>query len=342
MSKYRNVCFTLNIRDWDGLRELDPSLWPGCKYAVYQLEEAPTTGQLHWQGYIEFDRTMSLTALQSLDGLEGAHFETRRGSAQQAADYCKKEGALTPFVEWGTISNQGKRSDLHALFERARAASTLREVAEEHPASFIRYTRGITAVRTLYQVGRHWAPKLLFYIGRSGCGKTRKAAESFPEAYWKAPGTWWDGYDEHEVVIFDEFYGSSMPFSTLLRLLDRYPIRVETKGGTTQFLAKTIIFTSNQHPSKWYDAEKTHQGPWASNPFKRRIDEFGELYEWSDVTQQFIRTNGHDPAIGAPQNDNPFEIAEVDEPIIQNNNNEPDFEWPFIDAEFEIQFDRDQ
>lgn len=348
MAQARNICFTVNHLGDDDARELDPSLWPHCTYCVFQLEMAPTTGQLHWQGYAEFNMPMRFTALHKLDGLETAHFEARKGTAKQASDYCKKEGALAPFVEWGTLSSQGARSDLVAVFEAAKNAPRLRDVAEEHPASFIRYTRGINAVRSMFQVQRSWVTRLYFYIGRSGCGKTRAASVHSDEAYWKPPGKWWDGYDGQEVVICDEFYGSTMPFSELLRLCDRHPLRVETKGGSVQFLAKKLIFTSNQHPQHWYNAEKTHQGPWANNPLKRRIDEFGELHEWSDITGQFVHIRSDDQAYGAPQTDNPFEVNLVDQPILENTNNisveSPwvDQDWPFIDAEWEIQFDRDQ
>ena len=55
----------------------------------------------------------------------------------------------------------------------------------------------------------------------------------------------------HEVVIIDEFYGW-LPFDLLLRVCDRYPLLVETKGGQTQFVAKVIVITSNSLPSNWY------------------------------------------------------------------------------------------
>eukprot|EP00959_Pyramimonas_sp_CCMP1952_P383736 8041931-Pyramimonas_sp.AAC.2 len=43
--------------------------------------------------------------------------------------------------------------------------------------------------------------------------------------------------DQHELVIKEEFRGQ-LPFSMLMRLLDRYDCRVEFKGGSAQFIAK--------------------------------------------------------------------------------------------------------
>lgn len=75
--------------------------------------------------------------------------------------------------------------------------------------------------------------------------------DNYPKAYWKQRSNWWDGYAGHEAVILDEFYGW-LPFDLLLRLCDRYPLMVETKGGQTQFAAKTICITTNMLPCNWY------------------------------------------------------------------------------------------
>lgn len=75
--------------------------------------------------------------------------------------------------------------------------------------------------------------------------------DTYPNAYWKQRSNWWDGYFNHETVIIDEFYGW-LPFDLILRICDRYPLMVETKGGQVQFVAKNIIFTTNSNPVSWY------------------------------------------------------------------------------------------
>jgi hypothetical protein len=56
------------------------------------------------------------------------------------------------------------------------------------------------------------------------------------------------------VVILDEFYGQ-LPFSYMLKLMDRYPLRVEVKGGVIHFRAKLLIITSNKPWTEFYDLE---------------------------------------------------------------------------------------
>lgn len=82
--RYRNVCFTIN----NPKGQIDYENMPGLKYMVFQLEQG-ANGTVHYQGYAEFSKQYSLKQLQVI--LPGGHFETRRGTAQQAADYCKKE-----------------------------------------------------------------------------------------------------------------------------------------------------------------------------------------------------------------------------------------------------------
>ena len=42
-------------------------------------------------------------------------------------------------------------------------------------------------------------------------------------------------------------------FSELLRILDRYPHRVEVKGGSVQFNSSLIIITSPKSPQETWD-----------------------------------------------------------------------------------------
>jgi hypothetical protein len=49
----------------------------------------------------------------------------------------------------------------------------------------------------------------------------------------------------------DEFNGT-IKYTTLLRMLDCYPLQLEIKGGMVAFNPDVIIITSNKPPNQWY------------------------------------------------------------------------------------------
>jgi RNA helicase. len=96
------------------------------------------------------------------------------------------------------------------------------------------------------------------FWGVTGTGKSRRAwEEGGVGAYSKDPRTkFWCGYQGETAVIIDEFRGG-IDIAHLLRWLDRYPIRVETKGSSRPLCAVTYWITSNLSPAQWYpDADE--------------------------------------------------------------------------------------
>lgn len=95
--------------------------------------------------------------------------------------------------------------------------------------------------------------KIYVFWGATGTGKSRTAwEEAGLDAYPKDPRTkWWDGYTGQEHVVIDEFRGG-VDIAHVLRWFDRYPVLVETKGGSIPLRAATIWVTSNLPPDQWY------------------------------------------------------------------------------------------
>ncbi len=95
--------------------------------------------------------------------------------------------------------------------------------------------------------------KCYVYWGNTGTGKSRKAWDLAGwDAYPKDPNTkFWDGYQNSENVVIDEFRGL-ISISHMLRWLDRYPVIVEIKGSAIPLRAKNIWITSNLNPRSWY------------------------------------------------------------------------------------------
>lgn len=140
---------------------------------------------------------------------------------------------------------------------------------------FCRYHRSFKLWRNIVQPQRNHPVEVIVIQGPTGTGKSRWALEHHPNAYWKQRSQWWDGYENQEVVIMDEFYGW-VPFDTLLRLCDRYPFLVETKGGQVNMLCKKVIITTNAVPNSWYKNVYF-------NSFVRRVTEWKVFPIWGEI-----------------------------------------------------------
>lgn len=135
MSKFRNWCFTLNNyteEEYDSIINID------CKYLIVG-KEVGESGTPHLQGYIEFQNTRVLNGVKKVLGTR-VHLEPRRGTAKQAAEYCKKDGS---FVEFGEMSNQGKRTDLNEIKEQILEGANPKEIILNNFELYCRYRNGI-------------------------------------------------------------------------------------------------------------------------------------------------------------------------------------------------------
>jgi len=224
------------------------------------------SGTPHLQGFVSFAKRTTMAAAKKVVGRR-AHLEMARGTPQQAAEYCKKDGAYTEFGSCPTGS--GKRSDLDDLYKQIKEGKSEEEIADAFPAQYIRYSSSIVRTIRKFQPERDWMPETYILWGRSGTGKTRFVYDHHQrkDIYVHAGDSWFDGYDGQEVALFDDFTGGEFKLSYLLKLLDRYPMRVPVKGGFVQWKPRKIFFTSNKDPQLWYaNALEEHQ-----NALQRRI-----------------------------------------------------------------------
>lgn len=296
--------FVFTVHDYANLGDGVPR-WPQWQYLVFQ-EEVGEEGRPHIQGYAQFSRgvraaTFTGYVREYFDCApeHSVHTEVAKGSDQDNEDYCSKEeldangrsqrlgGPYRFGVRQAIAAKKGGRSDVLELKRDLDAGMSIVEVSDKHFSRFLHAERGIRNYKRLHTKPRDpaVAPMIYLVLGPSGTGKTRMAydisgsgdPDRSSEVYWHPGGKWWDDYDGQRIVVFDEFYGHKLPFTQLLQILDRYPLRVETKGGSVQFTATEFIFTSNQDPKYWYSAERTHQVRWEDNPLNRRLMEFGEV-----------------------------------------------------------------
>lgn len=180
--------------------------------------------------------------------------------------------------------SSGHRTDLQDAAAAVKRGASELDLAEEHPAVYLKHRANLLAMRALYSLPRakdHQTP-MYVVIGPTGLGKTRYVMEECGESLFVKTGTgkFWDGFTGTENVLFDDFRGG-FPFTELLRLANPGPYRVEIKGATVNFNPAAIWITSNLLPTSWYN------GRIDPGPLLRRITKvllftgFKELRIWS-------------------------------------------------------------
>lgn len=221
-------------------------------YIGYGAEECPTTHKIHFQGWMYLKHPRTESSARNL--LPKRHIEFMKSDEETNINYCNKDGF---YYEIGKIPAQGSRTDISELKKMIKEGKTEGEIFEEQPGNYIRYHKGIEKAMHLYDQKRNWEMDVRIYWGPCGLGKTRAVYEEFnsDDVYAKMVGKWWDGYKGETCVLIDDFDPNNcfdMVFDFYLKLLDRYPMRVEAKGTSFQFRSKVIIISSNFDPELWF------------------------------------------------------------------------------------------
>lgn len=173
------------------------------------------------------------------------------------------------------LAAEEKRQVWKEIREKIKEGATDFELLETHPAQVAMFYRGINTIRNIVLPDRDWKTTVVLIYGPPGTGKSRWIRDNHAadKLYWKQPQSdWWDGYQGQEFVALDDFYGW-LPLTSLLRLADRYPLLVQTKGGQAKFQARKLIITSNTLPRDWYK-KAFEEHPAYYGALLRRIDEF--------------------------------------------------------------------
>lgn len=247
----RGWCFTM-YGDLDEKENMLKQLEK--RYVIAGREICPTTGKNHLQGFIYFHQKRTRKNLKETVDAQ-AHWEASRGTPQDNARYCKKDGK---FWEMGIMPMMGGRSDREAVAERVRDGASLEEVAEENPGLFVLYHRGLTALKSQVMKHRTEGPKVSWLWGLTGVGKTRTAVQTSKSFYMKDGTQWWDGYNQEECIIIDDFDGK-WPFRDLLRLLDYPKYQGQCKGGYVKINSPKIVITCEYPPSHFWSGNELAQ-----------------------------------------------------------------------------------
>lgn len=254
MNPQKNWCFTINNYDNGDLQQVD-ELKALSSYVVCGREKG-AEGTPHLQGFVVMKQNKRLAGMKKL--LPRAHLEAARGTASQAADYCKKEGAYEEYgqlprskTEVGNL-NAARYEDAWSLAKEGRI--------EEIPAD-IRFR----CYRTCKEIHRDYMVKPddlkqvcgIWIHGKAGTGKTTHARRTYPNAYIKSRNQWWDGYQGEEHVILDDIGPYNVSLAAYLKdWADKWTFKAEVKGSYLWIRPSVFCVTSQYTIEEiWMDQE---------------------------------------------------------------------------------------
>lgn len=240
-ARSRNYCFTHFEKENQKLKNIEDI---ECIYCIMGRERCPETGREHTQGFVHFANAVAFKTAQSRLSNYKIHVEIMKGTHDQAIEYCKKE---EDYVEHGDRPVQGDRTDLEKIREATNEGRPMHEIiqlASGYQAMrmgelLLRYRE---EPREIQDIDCEW------FWGRQGQITAWHEAISWEtRVYQPLSEKWWDGYDGHQVVIIDD--PQIIEKSNLNKLTNRFPFRVETKGGSREVKYKRMIFTTESHPA---------------------------------------------------------------------------------------------
>lgn len=233
-------------------------------YARWQREKCPTTNREHFQFFVHFSRKKRLLGVRSILGMT-VHVEPSNDPVAAIAYCCKEETRIDGPWEVGMNPHAVKESVMASL-KRQRVV----ELLEAQPTLW-RSVKALMEIKNMLLGPRVRGPELVILLtGKTGTGKTKIAqriAEFVGNTYYKNNTNWWNGYEQQELIVWDEFRGYDL--AEMLSVINYIPHQVQTKGGAVHLNSKAMIFTSNLNLNQMYGM----QDELSINAIKRRIIE---------------------------------------------------------------------
>lgn len=323
-----NWCFTIN--NYTECPIFNPEHMKWLRYG----QEVGESGTPHLQGVIQCTKQETLQSLiKKLGWKDKAHFEQMKGTIMQNIEYTGKEATEEngKLVEFGTrpLTNterrkKGAQATKERYMELIKMAEEGRfeEIKASMPGDYIRHKRTLNEIHHESQAKRvktcwdsidNW-----WIVGATGTGKSRAVHDMIPREmlYKKDCNKWWDGYNNEQYVLIDDFQPDWPGKNKLKNWADHYDFPAEVKGGKLVINPRHIIVTSN------YSIEEGQFMPNDIQPIVRRFKQVGP----EQFREEFKLDEG--TGVQAPQSGNtriaepgPGESSQtnVDKPLGMNN-----------------------
>jgi len=268
--QFKSWCFTINSTTEIDAENIVPNIMELSRdekkfqFMIFQLEKGKENGVKHIQGYCQLAGGKNgrvLSKVKELFGITWIHLEPAKGSKKQNIEYCSKQDTRIgeTYIK-GDTTSQGDRNDLNNATNMICQGKTIEDVALNNPEVFVKFNKGLEKLKFVYDKKMQNECKIrdikcIVYYGTGRTGKTWKANAENPRNYRydkkNSNNLWFDGYDNEDVLILEEFDGS-IPIERLFRLLDGEKQLLEIKGGFTTANWTKVIITTNIPICKWY------------------------------------------------------------------------------------------
>ena len=264
--RHYGFCWTLNNwteADIASIKNIE------CRYMVFGYEIGES-GTPHLQGYLHFKKQLRFSTVKGL--IPRAHIEERKGTVEQAAAYCKKDGE---FWESGSLPmspvEKGEKSkEIWAEILKRAEDGDHEWIRREYPKVWINMSNRLENLRRPNTSILDGDLTHEWWYGATGTGKSRHVWELYPDHFQKELNKWWCGYRGEDVVVIEEWSPKNECTGSQLKIwADRYPFTGQIKGGSLKKIRPVkIIVLSN------YTIEQCFNQTEDSQPLLRRFRQF--------------------------------------------------------------------
>ena len=229
-----------NDKEWDkALKEIMNTNYGIC------CKEIGAQGTPHIHIWLHYKNARAFTSIQKK--FKRANIQEGKGRDQDQV-YLKKDNV---YEEYGEMESQGKRNDIIVIKDIINKGGEMNEIIKK-ASNFQTLRTGELLLKYLEKPRPVEPIEVIWYYGKSGTGKTKKIFDTEVNIFRPTSYKWWEGYDNHKVVLVDDWRPTWCNFVNLLKLTDIYPFRVQTKGGSRQVKYNKIYFTSHLSPKDYF------------------------------------------------------------------------------------------
>jgi len=249
------------------------------------------------------------------------------GTHKSNERYTGKEGRQV--WEWGEPlpeDNQGNRNDLKRAFEiieeNVEHTDEL-ELAGMIPSTYFKYNKAVLRLRALHynkinkrrKITANGGPKIIWCFGKTRVGKSHFVRNTIGDRKYfvKNTGKWWCLYDQERILWMDDFRKEWMTYGSLLKVLDKYHLPIEFKGGSTSLgMVEEIYITAPWDPATMYGnkkdranqlIERIYENGGSVIEFKKEETDDEQIVRWQEPWTRKDTLDKLEEIENAPQSD---------------------------------------